>query len=112
MKTHPQFAEAAYNLGVLLAADRIAEAVAWCDKAHQLRPNNPKYAYTLAWFLNQCGDRDGAIKTLEPIVNREAVYPAAYSLLAAIYQEQGESDKAIQVYRKLTAMAKSGKYAD
>ncbi len=112
LKTHPQFAEAAYNLGVLLAGDRIAEAVAWCDKAHQLRPNDPKYAYTLAWFLNQCGDCDGAIQTLEPIVNRGAVYPAAYSLLAAIYQEQGESDKAIQVYRKLTAMAKSGKYAD
>ncbi len=112
LKTNPQFAEAAYNLGVLIAGDRIAEAVAWCDKAHELRPNNPQYAYTLAYFLNQSGDCDGAIQTLEPIINRGAVYPAAYSLLAVIYQEQGESGKAIQVYRKLTAMAKSGKHAE
>lgn len=104
IKTHQQFAEAAYNLGVLLAGDRIAEAVAWCDKAHQLRPNNPKYAYTLAWFLNERGDCDSAAGKLEPIVNEGVAYPAAYSLLAAIYRQQGKRDKAVQVYQRAAAL--------
>ncbi len=100
MKTHPQFAEAAYNLGVLIAGDRIAEAVAWCDKAHHLRPNNPTYAYTLAWFLNERGDCDSAADKLEPLISKGVAYPAAYSLLAAIYQKQGKRDKALQVYQR------------
>ncbi|MCD6392018.1 MAG: tetratricopeptide repeat protein [Planctomycetes bacterium] len=104
LNTHPQFAEAAYNLGVLLAGDRIDEAVLWCDKAHQLRPNNPKYAYTLAWFLNECGDCDAAAGKLEPIVNESVAYPAAYSLLAEIYRQQGKHDKAVQVYQRAAAL--------
>ncbi len=49
-KADPQMAAAAYNLGVLVAEKNLAEAVALCDKAHRLQPNEPKYAQALALF--------------------------------------------------------------
>ena len=53
LKTDPQFAEAAYNLGILLSTDRLEEGVHWLEKANGLRPENPEYAYTLAYFLRE-----------------------------------------------------------
>ena len=57
-----QMAPAAYNLCVILAKDRIEEAIGFCKKASEIRPDNPKYAYTLAFYLYQKGDRDEAIR--------------------------------------------------
>ena len=65
LKADPQMAQAAYNLCVITAKDRINEAVTWCRKAAELRPQEPRYAYTLAFYLNQKGDRDEAIRTLK-----------------------------------------------
>ncbi len=56
-------AQAAYNLCIITAKDRIGEAVTWCRKASDLRPQEPKYAYTLAFYLNQKGDKDEAVRT-------------------------------------------------
>ena len=57
-------AQAAYNLCIITAKDRIDEAVTWCGKALDLRPQDPKYAYTLAFYLNKKGDKDTAVKIL------------------------------------------------
>jgi tetratricopeptide (TPR) repeat protein len=66
----PQMAQAAYNLCIITAKDRIDEAVAWCRKASDLRPNEPKYAYTLAFYLNRQGDKDAAVKTLHELLKK------------------------------------------
>ena len=50
LKADPQMAQAAYNLCVITAKDRLDEAVTWCRKAAELRPQEPKYAYTLAFY--------------------------------------------------------------
>jgi hypothetical protein len=47
--------------------DRIGEAVGWCRKAAETAPQNPAYAYTLAFYLNQKGDTDEAVRTLEAL---------------------------------------------
>ena len=60
IKADPQMAQAAYNLCIITSKDRIDEAVTWCRKAADLRPQEPKYAYTLAFYLNQKGDRDAS----------------------------------------------------
>ena len=39
----PRSAPAAFNLGVLLAKDRPEEALAWCRRAAELRPQESKY---------------------------------------------------------------------
>jgi tetratricopeptide (TPR) repeat protein len=84
IKADPQMAQAAYNLCIITAKDRISEAVTWCRKASDLRPQDPKYAYTLAFYLNQKGDKDGAIRILKPIVEKYPKYKDAGMLLEEI----------------------------
>jgi len=83
-KADPQMAQAAYNLCIITAKDRINEAVTWCRKASELRPQEPKYAYTLAFYLNQKGDRDAAIRTLQAIIEKYPGYKDAEMLLKEI----------------------------
>ena len=61
--------------------DRIDEAVTWCRKAAELRPQEPKYAFTLAFYLNQKGDTDEAIRTLKAIIEKYPGYKDAEMLL-------------------------------
>jgi len=96
----PQMAAAAYNLCVLTARDRMDEAVTWCRKAAELRPREPKYAYTLAFYQRQNGDTKGAITTLQSMVKQRPGYAEAYFLLAEIHMQQGERQKAVAVYRQ------------
>ena len=58
LKTDPQMAAAAYNLGVMLGEKNLDEAIAWCRKAHELRPADPKYAHTLAFYQQQEGNSE------------------------------------------------------
>ncbi len=80
----PQMAQAAYNLCIITAKDRISEAVNWCRKASDLRPQEPKYAYTLAFYLNQKGEKDEAIKILKELVEKHPQYKDAEMLLKEI----------------------------
>jgi tetratricopeptide (TPR) repeat protein len=84
LEADPQMAQAAYNLCVIIAKDRINEAVTWCRKASDLRPQDAKYAYTLAFYLNQKGDRTEAVRILEPIVEKYPKYKDAEILLKEI----------------------------
>jgi tetratricopeptide (TPR) repeat protein len=92
----PQMAVAAYNVCILVN-DRPAEALQWCRKAATLRPEEPRYAWTLAFYQRREGDTAAAVSTLEALTNRVANYPDAYQLLADIYQQQGNKDEAIRV---------------
>jgi tetratricopeptide (TPR) repeat protein len=83
-KADPQMAQAAYNLCIITSKDRINEAVNWCRKASDLRPQDPKYAYTLAFYLNQKGNRDEAVRILKPIVEMYPQYKDAEKLLKDI----------------------------
>ena len=99
LKVDPNSAAAAYNLGVLLAQSRAQESLDWCRKAFQLRPEDGKYGYTYAFFLNQRGETDAAVAALEDMVGRQVPYRDAYALLATIYLGRGETKKAADVYR-------------
>jgi tetratricopeptide (TPR) repeat protein len=81
LKSDPLMAQAAYNLCVITARDRINEAVTWCQKAAELRPQEPRYAYTLAFYLNQQGDRNGAVRTLKTLIEKYPGYKEAEMLL-------------------------------
>jgi Flp pilus assembly protein TadD len=61
LKSDPQLAPAAYNLGVILGEKKdLAGAVQWCRKAHDLRPEDLKYTQSLAYYLNLSGDKEEA----------------------------------------------------
>jgi tetratricopeptide (TPR) repeat protein len=99
----PHSATAAYNLAVLLAPNRLDDGIEWCRKAAQLRPQEPKYAYTLAFYLRQRGDVNGAIAALRGVTDRDLAYADAYALLGQIYEELQRLRDAGDVYRKAAA---------
>lgn len=80
----PQMAPAAYNLCIITAQDRIGEAVIWCRKAAELRPQELKYAYTLAFYLNQQGDKDAASNILQELLEKYPRHQDAERLLKEI----------------------------
>ena len=90
LKADPQMHQAAYNLGVLLADKNLDQAIEWCEKAHQLRPNESKYANTLAFYERQKGNLDRAVELLRQVIRLDPVYWDSYLLLGQIYEEQRE----------------------
>ncbi|MHC4517119.1 MAG: tetratricopeptide repeat protein [Planctomycetota bacterium] len=103
LKADPNSAVAAYNLGVLLAGEEPEESLTWCRKAFRLRPNEGKYGYTYAFFLQQRGEAGRAAAVLEGMVNRRVPYGDVYALLGSIYVRQGKPQKAAGVYRAAQA---------
>jgi tetratricopeptide (TPR) repeat protein len=100
IKADPTFAAAAYNLGVLLGQDRPPEAIKWCRKAVELEPANPKYCYTLAYYLHADGDIVGAVNALEQVLKHTPHYLDAYAFLGTILEQRQQWNEAIEVYWK------------
>jgi tetratricopeptide (TPR) repeat protein len=88
LKEDPTLAVAAYNLCVITSKDRINEAVNYCKKAAELRPQEPRYAYTLAFYLNQKGDRNDAVRTLQALIEKYPGYKEAEMLLGEISKKE------------------------
>ena len=103
LKADPGLAQAAYNLGVLLADDRLAEAIGWLRRAVKLQSSNPTYTYTLAFYLVRSGKEAEASVLLESLLIRSPAYVDAYMLLGAAYEKQGDTRKAMAVYRRAAA---------
>jgi tetratricopeptide (TPR) repeat protein len=99
-KTDPKSAQAAYNLCVVTSKDRMDEALKWCRKATNLRPEEPRYGYTYAFFLDQKGETAKAIPVLRKIVDRNPPFSPAYVMLGTIYEKQGKAGEAKKVYKK------------
>jgi tetratricopeptide (TPR) repeat protein len=99
LKANPEMHQAAYNLAVILADDQLEEALEWCRKAHQLRPDDPKYTHTLAFYLRQRGDIDSAIELLQEVIKSDPLYWDSYLLLGEIYESRKDFSKAANVYR-------------
>ncbi|MCX8036802.1 MAG: tetratricopeptide repeat protein [Candidatus Sumerlaeia bacterium] len=102
-KSDPTLAPAAYNLAVLLSKSAPAESLDWCRKAAMLRPAEPRYAYTLAFYLNEQGNRREAETVLRGLIRRHPAYPDAYFLLAALYEEQARIAEALDIYNRALA---------
>jgi tetratricopeptide (TPR) repeat protein len=96
----PQMAPAAYNLCVILSRDRIDEALDYCKKAAEMRPDQPKYVYTLAFYYRRKGDLARASAVLDDLIDRRPGFVNAYLLLGRIREEQGEKLEAEKVFAK------------
>ena len=98
LKADPQMAGAAFNLGVILGETHLDEAIAWCQKAHELRPTDPKYAHTLAFYKRKKGDVDGAVELLRKAIQDDPSYLDAYLLLGEIYEERRDFPAAANIF--------------
>jgi Flp pilus assembly protein TadD len=83
-ESDPQMAQSAYNLCIITAKDRISEAVTWCRKASDLRPQEPKYSYTLAFYLDQKGERAEAVRILKALIEKHPGYKDTEMLLGEL----------------------------
>lgn len=99
----PTMAEAAYNLSVVVSKDRLEEAIDLARKAAELRPREPKYAYTLGFFCYQKGDVEEAARVLRQLVQRHPLYAESYFLLGELYEKQGKIAEAEALYRRALA---------
>ena len=99
-KSDPKSAPAAYNLGVLLAQDRAEESLEWCRRAAALDPRDPKYGYTLAFYLDQHSRAPEAITVLERLLESQPPAPDAYLLLGRLYERAQQPGKALVIYSR------------
>ncbi|UCF36463.1 MAG: tetratricopeptide repeat protein, partial [Acidobacteriota bacterium] len=101
LEADPSFAEAAYNLGILLAGRGEPEGLVLCRKAAELRPDNARYTYTLAFYLIESGELNEARSLLEASLAADHSSGSIYSLLWSVYDRQKNSSAA----RKLLMQA-------
>ena len=87
-KADPKSAQAAYNLGVLLAKDQPEEALTWCRRAAELRPDNPQYGYTYAFYLYHAGRLADALKAIRLVRQRFPAHEDSLQLERQLVQEQ------------------------
>jgi tetratricopeptide (TPR) repeat protein len=83
-RADPRMAQAAYNLCIIAGTQRVGEAVSWCRKASTLRPDDPKYAYTLAFYLSRKGETAEAVRILRGLLKKHPQYKDAETLLGAL----------------------------
>ena len=102
-KTDPHMAPAAYNLCVLLGEKRSDEALGFCRQAAELRPREPRYAWTCAYYQNKKGDPTAATATLESLLNRHPTFTDGYRLLAEIYSHTGKHRRVAELLNRATA---------
>ena len=100
MREDPANAAAFYNLAVLKASGDAVNSLEWSRRAHELEPDNPKYGYTYAFYLNRGGKQDAAVSVLKPMIQKQVPHPESYALLAQIYLKQHKKNEARSVYRK------------
>ena len=87
-KADPKSAQAAYNLGILLAKDQPGEALTWSRRAAELRPDNPQYGYTYAFYLYHAGQLDEALKTIRLVRQRFPAHEDSMQLERQLRQAQ------------------------
>lgn len=99
LASEPTLAPAAYNLCVLLALDRMSEALGFCNQAVKNAPHEEKYAHSLAFYLHQDHKTTEAIRTLEAFTSRYPANVDSRLFLADLYVEAGQARKALSLYR-------------
>jgi tetratricopeptide (TPR) repeat protein len=101
----PRNAAAAYNLAVLVADTSPKEAAALAGRSATLAPQDPRYAFTQAFYLEKTGDLAGAERVLRALVTRHPGYRDGWALLGALLEGRGRAAAAADVYRRAAATA-------
>ncbi len=84
LQADPRLAPAAFNLAVMVGERKPAEAVPLARKAAELRPDDARYAWTLAYYQARSGDRKGAAETLRALLVLHPEHAEARALLADV----------------------------
>ena len=91
---------AAYNLSIIVSPDNMDEALNLSKQAMESSPDDPKYAYTYSFFLNQNNQQEEAIRQLKKIIGQYPDHLSSIYLLGNIYIQKDDTEKAIQIYNE------------
>ncbi len=100
LNANPQQAVAAYNLSVICSQRSTNEAVQYARIAAEAYTEEPKYAWTLAYYLLQNKQRDEAEKTLKQLIADHPLYLNAVSFLADMYMREGNNKQLKILYEQ------------
>lgn len=104
LELDPRNGPAAYNLAVLVAPRDAKEAAALASLAAQSVPEEPRYSWTEAFYLQESGDPVGAGRVLEALTTRYPGYRDAWALLGAVLESQGRHTEARDVYLRASSV--------
>jgi len=105
LKVNPKNTTAAYNLSVIVSSRDLNEACSLSRQAMNASPDDPKFAYTYAYFLLQNKKKSEAIALLEKTINKFSDHLSSVFLLGNIYLENGNKDKTIELYNRTLKVA-------
>ena len=105
LELDPRNASAAYNLAVLVAPASPKEAAGLAGRAADLAPQDPRHAFTQAFYLEKAGDAAAAERVLRALVARHPGYRDGWALLGALLEGRGKSAEAAGVYRRAAGTA-------
>ncbi len=100
MQVNQKQGVAAYNLSVITSQHNLNEAVEFAKIAAESMPEEPKYAYTLAFYQNRNNQKKEAVETLQKLLKSNPQYINAVSFLADIYIKEGKTAEAVRLYQK------------
>ena len=100
LKVNAKNSTAAYNLSIIVSTRDLNESCILSKQAMDASPDDPKFAYTYAYFLVQDKKKTEARNQLEKIVKRFPDHLSSVFLLGNIYLEDGNKAKTIDLYTK------------
>ena len=100
LKVDEENTTAAYNLSIMVAQKNLDEACKYSLQAMLADPENPKFSYTHAFFLNENEKQPQAVQVLEKTMSKHPAHLQSVFLLGSIYLEGGNKGKTIELYRK------------
>lgn len=99
LSLHP-VANSCNNLGILLSAHRLDEAIAWYEVGLKLDPNHPHVLTNLGSALKDRGLIAEGINCYKRAIQIQPDFYIALANLANVYKDQGKVDEAIGLYRR------------
>jgi tetratricopeptide (TPR) repeat protein len=103
LEINPESAVAAYNLSVISSKKNMEEAIRFAELAVKNDPMNPKYSYTLGYFLYQQQRFGRAERVLSDLIDSISSYGDAYLLLYEIYVRTGQAENARRLSERASA---------
>lgn len=102
---------ALYNLSVIVSKQNLDEAIQLSRRAMEAAPDDPKFSYTCAFFLNQNKKTAEAISILKKVVEKHPASLNSVFLLGNIYLQSGNKAKTLELYEKALKSAGSDQQA-
>jgi tetratricopeptide (TPR) repeat protein len=99
----PNLAPAAFNLCVLMMERGDTAGLAYCQQAVKTAPGHEKYAFSLAFYLDQTGKSAHALQVLQAFSARHGCGLETRLLQADLYLKNGKKREALAIYQEAAA---------